>query len=91
MRSIGVGGNVGQEPVQVEAGEGVHRRCDISPKSSLLRRKSQGGPQPVEIERMLIERRKELEEHMDMLDGRRSAVEAAKGLLRETVEYYLSK
>jgi len=45
----------------------------------------------VEIERMLIERRKELEEHMDMLDGRRSAVEAAKGLLRETVEYYLSK
>ena len=45
----------------------------------------------MEIERMLIERRKELEEHRDMLDGRRSAVEAAKGLLRETVEYYLSK
>ena len=62
-----------------------------SPKSSLLRRKSPGSPQPVEIERMVIERRKELEEHRDMLDGRRSAVEAAKGLLRETVEYYLSK
>jgi len=62
-----------------------------SPKSSLLRRKSPGSPQPVEIERMLIERRKELEEHMDMLDGRRSAVEAAKGLLRETVVDYLSK
>lgn len=62
-----------------------------SPQSSLLRRKSPSSPQPVEIERMLIERRKELEEHRDMLDGRRSAVGAAKGLLRETVEYYLSK
>lgn len=45
----------------------------------------------VEVERILIERRRELEEHRDILDDGRSAVEAAKGLLRETVEDYLSK
>jgi len=62
-----------------------------SPQASLLRRKSQGSPQPRMVERMLRERRRELEKRRDTLNGRRSAVEAAKGLLKETVEGYLSR
>ena len=62
-----------------------------SSQSSLLRRKSQGSPQPREVERMLRERRRQLDEYKAILEKRRTALVAAKRLLRETVEYYLSK
>jgi argininosuccinate lyase len=61
------------------------------PLSSLLRRRSQGGPQPGEVERMLRERREQLVKYQAMLEKRRSAVVAAKRLLTKTVEYYLLK
>jgi len=66
-------------------------RDATSLQSSLKRRKSLGSPQPREVRRMLTERKRKLEEHKDMLDGRRDAVEASKGLLREAVQNYLSK
>jgi len=66
-------------------------RDATSSQSSLKRRKSLGSPQPREVRRMLTKRKRKLEEHKDMLDGRRDAVEASKGLLREAVENYLSK
>jgi len=60
------------------------------PRSSLLRRRSRGSPNPREAERMIVERRRRLKEHMALLEGRRSAVEAAKERLRKAVEGYLS-
>ena len=59
------------------------------PRSILLRRRSQGSPQPMEAERMLRERRRQLKEDKAILEKRRSTVFAAKRLLRKTVECYL--
>ncbi len=62
-----------------------------SPKSSLGRRKSIGSPNPGEVRRMVGERKKKLKEYREVLDHMRGSVEASKGLLKETVEEYLSK
>ena len=59
------------------------------PRSILLRRRSQGSPQPMEAERMLRERRRQLKEDKAILEKQRSTVFAAKRLLRKTVECYL--
>jgi argininosuccinate lyase len=61
------------------------------PESSLQRRRSTGSPQPSEVERMLIERRRSLEKYYAVLESRKSAVAEAKTLLMETVERYLSE
>ena len=60
------------------------------PRSSLLRRRSQGGPQPGEVEMRIRERRRQLDENRAHLEERRSAVAASKRLLMEIVEGYLS-
>jgi len=62
-----------------------------SPKSSLRRRRSLGSPNPGEVRRMLGERKNMLKEYRDVLHHKRDAVEASKGLLKETVERYLSE
>jgi argininosuccinate lyase len=61
------------------------------PLSSLLRRRSQGSPQPREVERMLRERRKQLKSYEAKLEEKKSAVAAAMSRLRKTVEDYLLK
>ena len=60
------------------------------PQSSLLRRRSQGSPHPREVERMIRERRRQLDENESLLEKRRSTVAAARRRLKETVEGYLS-
>jgi len=61
------------------------------PWSSLLRRKSQGSPNPEEVRRMLKERKRRLEECRAELEARRASVKASKRRLRETVKSYLLK
>ena len=74
---------------RVEVDEGFLREL-TDPLSSLSRRRSRGSPRPEEVERMLRDRRKRLEACRGELEGRRSAVEAAKRRLRKAVEDYLS-
>ena len=66
-------------------------RDATDPRSSLLRRRSLGSPQPKEVERMLRNRRRQLDVHKATLGKRKSVVTAAKRRLRKTVEDYLSR
>jgi len=61
------------------------------PRSSLLRRRSQGSPRPEEAERMIGERRRMLKEFRAELGERKASLASAKRGLRETVEGCLSR
>ena len=65
-------------------------RDTTDPLSSLLRRRSQGGPHPEEVRRMLEDRRRQLESCEADLEERKSAVTTAMNRLRKTVEDYLT-
>ncbi|MEM3055717.1 MAG: argininosuccinate lyase [Candidatus Bathyarchaeia archaeon] len=73
---------------RIEVGEGFLREV-TDPRGSLLRRRSQGGPNPREGSKMIKERREKLEELRQLLGERRSKLERARRLLRETVASYI--
>jgi argininosuccinate lyase len=59
------------------------------PMSSLLARRSAGGPQPREVGGMLLERERQLHTLRAVLDSRRSKIIVSRKLLSSTVEGYL--
>ncbi len=59
------------------------------PRGSLQRRRSQGGPNPSEVSRMIQERKGMLGELRHILTERKSKLERSKRLLRETVASYI--
>jgi argininosuccinate lyase len=63
----------------------------MDPWKSLMRRRSQGSPNPEEVERMLRERRDKLRDYERRLSERRAAMESSKKNLMETVENYIGK
>ena len=66
-------------------------RDTTDPLSSLLRRRSQGGPHPKEVKRMIEDRRRQIKAYEDKLGERKTAVTTAMNRLRKTVEDYLSR
>jgi argininosuccinate lyase len=73
---------------RIEVGRDFIREV-TDPRGSLLRRRSQGSPNPEETSRMIRERKAKLEELRKLLAERRGRLEEAKRLLREAVESYI--